>query len=290
MQKKRYVVKFKGKLVDSSKAEEKQRKKRARRIEYVMRSLPTVASLVQLGDANKLPLIQLWGASLQFVQGFYENSILASAFAAEYGLLLRLNENLAPEEKNVIAEKKGGLSFSKAINRSKGSLVDEELARSLVVLNNLRNMSAHPSNGVTLFKQLEQKTFLNQEAMKQWVSEITHESPEETAQRLKDDFDPEKAKVALDMLIAYKDERWGKLPDLLWAAHKETLKAQTDIVKEYSEKMIQDLILNKDIVKLTNRPNKAAEYIQRKYPYPEELAAKAIRIAHETLRQLHFLC
>jgi hypothetical protein len=289
MQKKRYVVKFPRKMVDSSKAEEKQRKKRAHRIENVMRSLPTVDSLVQLGDANKLPLIQLWGASLQFVHGFYENSILDSAFAAEYGLLLRLNEKLEQEEKNMIAEKKGGLSFSSAINRSKGVLIDEELAKSLVVLNNLRNMTAHPSNWITLFKQLEQKTFLNQEAIKHWISEITHESPEKTAERLKDDFDPDRAERALERLIAFKDERWGKLPDLLWAAHKETLRAQTDIVKEYSEKMIRDLILDKDIVKLTNQPKNAAKYIQRRYPYPEELAARAIQIAHETLKRLHFL-
>lgn len=288
-EKKKIIVKFRRGLADSSKANLKQMRRRTRRVEKVLISLPSTDSLKLLGDPNKLPLIQLWGACQQYIFGFYENSILDSAFAAEYGLLLRLNDKLEQEEKNAIAGKKGGLSFSEAINRSKGVFFDNELAKNLLVLNNLRNMIAHPSNWVTLFKQLDENSFLNQRAMKHWISKVTHESTSETVERLKGDFDPDRAKEALDRLIAFKEKRWGKLPDLEWATHKSTLRAQTDVVKEYSEGMIRDLILNKDIVKMANQPRYAAKYIQRRYPYPEELAVRAIDIAYETLVQLHFL-
>lgn len=288
MQKKRYIMKMR-KIVDSSKAASKQRERRERGIRYIITSLPSAESLILSGSAEKLPLIQLWEASIQFISGFYQTSILNSAFAAEYGLLLRLNEKLEQVQKDKIANKKGGLSFRDAINKSRGTLIDEDLAKRLDVLNNLRDMSAHPSNWVTLLKELEERTFLSQEPMKDWISETTHTSPDEIAERLKDDFDPDMAKKALDRLINVKDKQWGKLPDLQWAAHKKTLRFQTEVVvKDYSKKLIRDLISNKEIVKLINKSNNPAEYIQRKYRYPEELANKAIQIAHETLRQLHF--
>jgi hypothetical protein len=34
----------------------------------------------------------------------------------------------------------------------------------------------------------------------------------------------------------------------------------------------------------------AAKYIQRRYPYPEELTVRAIEIVYNSLVQLHFLC
>jgi hypothetical protein len=125
--------------------------------------------------------------------------------------------------------------------------------------------------------------------MDHWISKVTHKSSREIAEKLKNEFDTDKAKEAFQRLVAFKDKTWGNLPDLEWAAHKSTLRAQTDIVKEYSERMIRDLVMNKEILIMTNQPSQAAKYIQRRYPYPEELAVRAISIAYDTLTQLHFL-
>jgi len=271
-----------------SKADRKHMKRRMLRIDWLLTSLPSSRSLRLLGDPGKLPLIHLFVASQQYIFGFYENSILNSAFTAEYGLLLRLNDKLKQEEKTEIA-KTGGLGFSEAIKKSTGSLIDEKLAKNLRVLNNLRNMAAHPSNWVTLFKQLDQNLFLNQKAMENWISKVTKKSKKAITGSLKDELDLEKAKEALERLRAFKDERFGKLPDLEWAAHRSTLKAQTNIVKEYSEGMIRDMILNKDVIKMVNQPSGAAKYIQKRYPYPEELAIKAMEIAYSTIEKLGFL-
>jgi hypothetical protein len=288
MLKKRYVVKI-GKMAGSSKADQKQKEKRERRIRNIMTSLPSIELLNQLVTAERLPVAQLWEASIQFIQGFYPTSILDSAFAAEYGLLLRLNEKLTQEQKDKIAKKRSGLSFREAINKSRGKFIKEDLAKRLDILNNLRDMGAHPSNWMILLKELEERTFLNQEAMKDWISQTTQMSPDEIDRRLKGDLDMDKAKEALNRLVNFRDEQLGKLPDLQWAAHKKTLTFQTEVVKEYSKKLINNLIWNKEIVKVMNKIDNPAKYVQRKYPYPEELAVEAIRIAHDTLRELQFL-
>jgi len=272
----------------ASKTDRKHMKQRTLRIEWLFASLPSSRSLKLLGTPGKLPLIHLFVASQQYIFGFYENSILNSAFAAEYSLLLRLNEKLKQEEKMEIA-KTGGLGFSEAIKKSTGSLIDKKLAKDLKVLNNLRNMAAHPSNWVTLFKQLDQNLFLNQKAMENWISKVTKKSKKAIAGSLNDELDIEKAKEALERLRAFKDKRFGKLPELEWAAHRSTLRAQTNIVKEYSEGMITDLILNKNVIQMVKKPSGAANYIQKRYPYPEELAIKAMEIAHNTIKRLGFL-
>lgn len=261
--------------------------KRRRKIRFVLDSLPDPRSLKSLGDPNKLPLIHLYAAAEQFMLGSIEDCILHSAFAAEYGLLLRLNEVLTGDEKEEI-RKKGGLSFSGAISRSTGRLIDATIAEQGRVLNNLRGMAAHPSNWLTLFKQLEESLFLNQEAMKQWISEATSQDVTHILEGLKDLLDPEKTEASLERLINYKEKRVGKMPNLEWSAHQSTLRFQTSIVKEYSKTMINEMMVKKGIVEMISDPRNSPRYIKRNYPYGEDLALRAIKIAFDMLRHLEF--
>jgi hypothetical protein len=81
----------------------------------------------------------------------------------------------------------------------------------------------------------------------------------------------------------------GKFADLEWATHKKTLEIQIGIVKKHSEKMIRDMINDKKVLRLTSKPESAAEYMLANYRYPEELALQSIHAAHKTLKQLNIL-
>jgi hypothetical protein len=105
---------------------------------------------------------------------------------------------------------------------------------------------------------------------------------------MKESIDPANLESALKKLTTFKEKHFGELPDLKWATHKTTLEAQTAMVKTYSEKMIKDLLIDRKIFNIVNKPKDAARYIQRNYPYPEELAYRSIQTAANVLKRLNF--
>jgi len=268
------------------KRNQKEINKRLRKVRYILDCLPSAKLLESSDNPKKLPLGHLYGAINEFSQGFFDSSILSSAFAAEYAILLKLNETLSQDQRDTIS--RTGLGFTKAISLSRTSLIDERLAEKLKLLNNLRNMSAHPSNWVTLYHQIE-SMFSEEETMEKWISAITHQSPKKIADELGSSFDRAKASETVKQLGSYKDERWGKLPDLKWAAHKGTLTAQIEIVKEHSERMIKEMITDRKIFTLIEEPQNAAKYMLKRYRYPEELALEALDTAYKTLTKLRLL-
>jgi hypothetical protein len=286
MKRKTVKKKYKFDNFGSTKASQQLAKKRQKRIQKFAEILPSPSSLESLeGKPEKLPFIHLWIGLRQYAFGFFENSILNSAFAAEYALVLRLNEKLNKDEKKVISAK--GLGFSGAIKKAKFlSLIDETLYQDLVVLCNLRNMAAHPSNWMTFFNLLDQRKYVFDI---EWMAKTAGMKPEEIEGLIKDPIEKENLEKAKNKLISYKEEKVGQLPDLEWAAHRSTLEEQREIVKKYSEKMIKDLLLDRQIFRLIEKPREAAKFIMKSYPYPEELALRAFAIVVETLRQLKFM-
>jgi hypothetical protein len=77
---------------------------RQRKVQFVFDACPQAEGLETSPDPNKLPIGQLIRAAHQFMLGYFENCILDSAFAVEYGLALKIDAELTPEEKQSIAQ------------------------------------------------------------------------------------------------------------------------------------------------------------------------------------------
>jgi hypothetical protein len=275
-------------IIDRKKAKEIEKKmlQRQRKVQYVFDACPQIETLETSPNPNKLPIGQLISACRQFMMGYYENSILNSAFAVEYSLLFKINSELNGTDKMAIAEKyKGGFDLRYALNLARGKWIDEPLYNELQLLNNLRDMSAHPSNWITLYKLLG-KQFADEEIAKKWVSKAANKSPVQIAESLKDGFDVEKAKQTHAAMSSYADARWANLPDLEWATKKDTLAFQRDYVRRYLQPMVDELLNDKKIIGLIQNPSTAAEFVMNRYRFPEDTALRAIDMAFEALKQL----
>jgi hypothetical protein len=279
-------------VVDKKKARACERavELRRRKVQFVFDACPQIEGLETSPDPNKLPIGQLFSAARQFILKYFENCILNSAFAVEYGLILKIDADLTPEKKNLFAQKcRGGFSLSNALNMAKGNKwIDETLYNDLQVLKNLRDMSAHPSNWVTLYNQLCEQ-YHSEEVAQKWISKATNQSPKQIYERLKNEFDVEKAKKAFEAMASYADLRFGNLPDLKWATRKDTLAFQIDFVKKNSQPMVRELVNEKKIMDVIRNPNRAPKYILNRYNFPEEIAMKSLKIAFETLKKLEII-
>ncbi len=275
-------------VVDRKKAKEieKMIMKRTKKVQYIIDACPRVETLETSPDPNKLPIGQLISACRQFVLGYYENTILNSAFAVEYALLFKINSEINDDERKALAkEYRGGFDLRYALNRARGSWIDETLYNELQLLNNLRDMSAHPSNWITLYHLLG-KLFSDEDKIKKWIAKAVNKSPEQIAKSLEDEFDVEMAKQTQKEMMSYADVRWANFPDLEWASKKDTLEFQKDYVKRYSHQMIKEMIGDKQILTLTKNPSTAADYIISTYRFPEDTALRALEMAFKTLTQL----
>lgn len=273
----------------SQKIYNRQVKKRLKKIQHILDSFPERKVMLLLDNQDRLPQAQLWTASQQYALGFYDSCLLSSAFASEYALVIRLNERLTEEQKRLIAIK--GLSFSQAIATArKEGLIEERLSQDLLMLGHLRNMAAHPSNYVTLFRQLAQSNPLfTGKPLENWLTDVIGKKPNEAYKEMKNDLQKKALAEALEKFLSYKDKRYEVLPDIEWAAHRPTLRAQIPIVKKYSANMVKDMLLNKALIKIVKKPDKAVDFISNRYSYAEDIAIDSIRIGFETLKQLHFL-
>ena len=277
------------KRLSLEKANQRKMKKRERKIRHVTASLPSRKSLSLLRSSDTLPQIQLFSALQQYILGFFENSVLNSAFAAEYGILLRLNDEFSKEEKENIATK--GLSFSAAIKKArKADLIEERLTQDLLMLCDLRNMAAHPSNYVTLFRQIaDADPIFTGKPLELWITTVIGKSPDSIVEEMGSKVDKKALEQALKTLLDFKDKQFGNLPNLEWAANRQTLKSQIPIVKKYSQRMVKDMLLKKRILDMAENPKKATEFILNKYSYVEDIALDSIEIAFNTLKQLHLI-
>jgi hypothetical protein len=278
-------------VVDRKKAKEieKMSRKRIRKVQHIIDACPPVEKLELSPDPNKLPIGQLISACRQFIMGYYENTILNSAFAVEYALLFKINSEIGDDEREALAKKyRGGFDLRYALNRARDNWIDEKLYNELQLLNNLRDMSAHPSNWLTLYNHLG-KLLSDEEKTKKWVAKTVNKSPEQIARSLKDELDAKMAKKTLEEMTLYTGTRWANLPDLEWASKKDTLEFQKDYVKRYSSPMINEMITDKKIITLTKNPSSAAEYIIKRYRFPEDTALKALEMAFKTLKQLKII-
>jgi hypothetical protein len=272
----------------SDRSVQKQMNERKRKVAFVSKSLPDLPELEASSSINKYPITFLLNSTSEFVFGFSESSILSASFAAEYGLLIRLNVIMSQEEKQVIAEKRNGLGFSEAIKRSKGVLIERNLASELTTLCNLRNMSAHPSNWITLLNNID-NFFADEQAVQRWITKVTNRSPQSIHQHLDENLDTDRTAQSLENMKAYRDARTKNLPNLEWATHKKTLVEQTIFTKKHSEKLVKNMLIKKELVNVTSQPQLAAKYILKKYRFPEEMALVSIHTAHKTLKKLEML-
>ena len=265
---------------------EKATEQRSRKVKFVYRLYPNTQALETSSNPNKMPIGQIISAANQFTLGYFENSVLNSAFAVEYALLFKINSEINAEEKQEIAQKlKGGFDLRYALNLARGKWIDETLYNRLQLLNNLRDMCAHPSNWVTLYNLLNKQYGDKKEATKM-VCKALNMSINQITESLKGEFEEDKGKQTVEAMLSYADSRWANLPDLEWASKKGTLLFQRDFVKSHSEQMIKDMILKKEIVSLIQKPSAAAERILNRYRFPEEIALISIRLAFEALQQL----
>ncbi len=107
---------------------EKKMFQRQKKIQFVVDSCPPDETLELSSNPNKLPIGQLISACRQFIMGYFENSILNSAFAVEYALLFKINSEIDDEEKEVLAKKfRGGFDLRYALNMARGKWIDEPL-------------------------------------------------------------------------------------------------------------------------------------------------------------------
>jgi len=263
--------------------------RRKRRVKFVEKACPPIEGLETSPDPNKMPIGQLIHAAHQFMLGYFENAVLDSAFAVEYALLFKLNSELSPQEKQAIAEKyKGGFDLRTALNKARGKWIDESLYNELQLLNNLRDMSAHPSNWITLYNLLN-KQFEDEKGNQKWISKAINKTPKQITDDLKDMFDVEKAKQTHEAMVSYADSRWVNLPDLEWASKKDTLNFQKHFVKRHSQPIIKEMIADRKIIDLIQNPSTAAETIMKQYRFPEEVAMKSIKMAFDTLKRLDII-
>lgn len=198
-----------------------------------------------------------------------------------------MNEKFSEEEKNDIAAG-GGLSFSAAIRKArKADLIEERLTQDLLMLCDLRNMAAHPSNYVTLFRQIvDANPIFTGKPLEQWIATVIGKSPEAIEEEMGNTLDKKALGQALETLLDFKNKQFDKLPNLQWAANRQTLKSQIPIVKKYSRRMVKDMLLKKRLLDLEKSPKKATEFILNRYSYVEDIALDSIEIAFNTLKQL----
>jgi hypothetical protein len=272
----------------ASKSDQKLFKHLSKKISFVLSILPEVKSLETMPSSKKLPIARLGSSASQFLRRNYESCILEATFATEYALLFALNEKMEKKEKEEIENRNTGLGLMKAIALARGTLISETLANDLLLLNNLRNMSAHPSNWITLLNQLKEMAKDEKLTIK-WVTKSTNQSPVQMAQSLKEDFNVEKANQTVEDMHSFGESYWSDLPDLKWATNKATLQFQMDYVKDYFKPMARDLIIDKQIIPLINRPQSATHRLVNKYNFPQQLAIKSLEIAHNTLIELKIM-
>jgi len=262
---------------------------RQRKVQFVFDTCPRAEGLETSTDPNKLPIGQLIRAAHQFMLGYFEDCILDSAFAVEYALVFKIDAELTPEEKQSIAQThREGFGLPDALNMARGKWIDETLYNDLQVLKNLRDMSAHPSNWVTLYNQLT-KQVGDEKATQKWICKVTSQSPKQIFDRFKEGFDVEKANKTASAMVEYAHSRWGNLPDLEWATHKDTLAFQIDFVKKNSQPMVRELLNEKKIIDLISNPSVAPKYLLKRYNFPEAIAMKSLRMAFDTLKQLKII-
>jgi hypothetical protein len=262
---------------------------RKRRVKFVLKACPPIQGLETSPNPNKLPIGQLIRAADQFIFGYFENTVLDSAFAVEYALLFKLDAELEQKDKEKIAEEyKGGFDLRTALNKVRGKWIDEELYNRLQLLNNFRDMSAHPSNWISLYNVLN-KQFEDQKVAKKLISKSVNKTPSQIAHNLESAFDIKKAKETQQAMMSYADSRWANLPNLEWASKKDTLRFQIDFIKRHSKPMIEEMLNEKKIIDLIQNPSNAAEMILDRYRFPEEIALKSIRMAFDTLKHLDII-
>lgn len=266
----------------------KARLQRERQVRHIVKILPSKKSLDALGDPKKLPMTSLFAATQRYVLGTYDDCVLHSAFSVEMALLLKLDQELEAKEKEEIKKQSaraGALSFGKVIRMAeKRHILSKNNMDKVWVLYNLRNMFAHPGNWVTFVKRqspevaskMVQNAISDLPAMMEGIKAIA------------------KQKVVFlesagKKLQKYADRRLGKIPNLEWAAHQGTLSFQQERTKSYYVRITKDFLTRKTLEDFIKHLNNFPEYVQKRYPYPQEIAFEALEIAFEILKHLDIL-
>jgi hypothetical protein len=266
----------------------RQYSRRAKKVSFI-KNLPRDIERLDSSISRKdFPVGQLAKAKCLFVYGFFEECILNSAFAVEYGLLIKFDEELEVTKKQSTARKKGGLAFREAIDIAKGGWIDYSLAEDLLVLNNLRNMAAHPGNWLSLYSQLI-NYYENPAKVKKWIYKVTNQQPQQIEKNFANKFDKTKGEETVRALKSVISTKFCDLPDVSWAARKDTLQFQFDKIQELVKPIANDLINKKTVIGLTKRPESASKYLLSTYKFHEILALKSLEIAHNALCQLGFI-
>jgi hypothetical protein len=278
---------MKNKLISNKKKENEFKKRMAHRqkkVQYVFNACPPAETLLMSPDPSKLPIGQLFSACRQFVMECCENAILNSAFAVEYALLFKICSDKAVDKDALAKEYKGSFDLRYALQVArKNNWIDQPLFDELQLMNNLRDMSSHPSNWISVYKLLSNSSL---DEIKRWVSKSASKSEKQIAENLGKNFNVTKANQTVNSIASYGNARWGNLPDLEWASKKGTLEFQKNYVKKYCQTMVHDLINNNKIRVITENPESAPEYIMTHYPFQDDTALYAIDMAYRTLKRL----
>jgi hypothetical protein len=264
------------------------RKRRLKRVSFIEELPSGIERLDSQLSRKDLPVGQLLRAKQQFLAGFFEDSILNSAFAVEYALLIKLDQELEIEKKRLIAKRKSGLGLVEAIGLAEDRWINKTLAENLRILNNLRNMSAHPGNWLSLYSQLK-CYYENPDKAKKWVCKVTKLAPQQIEKKFSNKLNTVEGKETVKALTTITDNKLGDLPDLSWASRKDTLDFQFNEIKNFSEALANDLVNKGKVIGLTKRPESAPKYLLATYKFSEELAFKSLKIAHEALCQLGYV-
>ena len=192
------------------------------------------------------------------------------------------------EKKRLIAKRKSGLGLFEAIGLAEERWINKALADNLRILNNLRNMSAHPGNWLSLYSLLK-CYYENPDKAKKWVCKVTKLAPQQIEKRFSNKFNTVKGNETVKALKTVADSKLGDLPNLSWAARKDTLDFQFDEIKSLSQPLANDLVNKGKVIGLTKRPESASKYLLVTYKFSEELAFNSLKIAHEALGQLGYV-
>jgi hypothetical protein len=63
----------------------------------------------------------------------------------------------------------------------------------------------------------------------------------------------------------------------------------TIFARKHCEKLVKNMLLKNEIIKVANQREFATKYILKKYRFPEDIALTSIRTAHKTLKHLNML-
>ncbi len=266
-----------------------EKQKRQANVKFIFDQLPPFQVVRSLQKADYLPLVSLYASLNRYIEGSID-CIIHAAFSVEMALILKLDSILTDQEKAQVRREnaENGLMFGKIIGMAnKRSILDKHEIGKAWRLNHLRNMTAHPANWVVFIKQ-QYKAALNVE---QGMPEINALISQKTkALEFSEDKQvvAEKCKLMYQVVSGYV-KRLDNIPNLEWCAGQDTLKFQTERVKEYYKESYDRVLTSEGMKELLNNYTDSVTYLQTNYSYAGRDEFEALYLAYDILKKLNLI-